>query len=105
MDVPGWVWAVTVGVILVMLAVDFLGHARKAHIPSLKESGAWSAAYVLVALAFGVVVWQVWGAEFGQQYFCGYVLEKSLSVDSLFVFVLILSSFGVPRQFQQKVLW
>jgi len=104
MDVPGWVWAVTVGVILVMLAVDFLGHARKAHIPSLKESGAWSAAYVLVALAFGVVVWQVWGAEFGQQYFSGYVLEKSLSVDNLFVFVLILSSFRVPRQFQQKVL-
>lgn len=92
MDVPGWVWAATVGVILAMLVVDFVGHARKPHIPQLKESVGWSAAYVIIALLFGVVVWTVWGAEFGQQYFSGYVLEKSLSVDNLFVFVLILSS-------------
>lgn len=104
MDVPGWVWAATVGVILAMLVVDFVGHARKPHIPQLKESAGWSAAYVIIALLFGVVVWTVWGAEFGQQYFSGYVLEKSLSVDNLFVFVLILSSFRVPRQYQQKVL-
>ncbi|MGC0250633.1 TerC family protein [Pseudactinotalea sp. Z1748] len=104
MDVPLWVWGVTVGVIVAMLLVDFLGHVRKAHEPQLREAGLWSAAYVLIALIFGVVVWVTWGSEYGQQYFSGYVLEKSLSVDNLFVFVLILSSFRVPRQYQQKVL-
>lgn len=104
MNVPLWVWGVTVGVILAMLVVDFVGHVRKAHEPQLKESAIWSAAYVFIALVFGVVVWANWGSEFGQQYYSGYVLEKSLSVDNLFVFVLILSSFRVPRRYQQKVL-
>ena len=104
MDVPGWAWALTVAAVLVMLAVDYLGHVRSAHEPSLGESARWSAGYVGVALAFGLLVWGVWGAEYGGQYFSGYVTEKSLSVDNLFVFVLVMASFRVPRRNQQKVL-
>jgi tellurite resistance protein TerC len=104
MYVPVWVWAVTVGVILAMLAVDYLGHVRTPHEPSLRESTRWSAAYVAVALVFGVIVWVVWGSTYGEEYFAGYITEKSLSVDNLFVFVLIMTSFKVPRQLQQKVL-
>src|SRR5918998_1512962 len=73
MDVPFWVWAVTVGVIV-------------------------------AALVFGLLIWWRWGAGFAGEYFAGYVTEKSLSVDNLFVFVLIMASFGVPRELQQNVL-
>ena len=104
MDVPGWVWALTVGVVLVMLAIDYLGHVRSSHEPSLREAARWSAAYVGVALVFGALVWWVWGAEKGGEYLAGYVTEKSLSVDNLFVFVLIVAAFRVPRPYQQKVL-
>lgn len=104
MDVPGWVWAVTVGLIVLMLAVDFVGHVRTPHAPSLREASIWSSVYIIIALLFGVVVLLVWGPVFGQEYFAGYVTEKSLSVDNLFVFVLIMASFKVPRLYQQKVL-
>ncbi|MBO0900247.1 TerC family protein [Cellulomonas sp. zg-ZUI222] len=104
MVVEFWVWAVTVGVILAMLAVDYVGHVRSPHEPTLRESAWWSAGYVGIALVFGVVVWAVWGSTYGAEYFAGYVTEKSLSVDNLFVFVLIMASFRVPRLYQQKVL-
>ena len=104
MNVPVWVWLVTVGVILAMLAVDFVGHARVPHAPSMRESAWWSAAYVAVALVFGLVVWAGWGGGFAGEYFAGYITEKSLSVDNLFVFVLIMATFRVPRLLQQKVL-
>jgi tellurite resistance protein TerC len=104
MDVPVWVWIVTVGVILAMLAVDYVGHVRTPHAPSLREATRWSIAYVAIALVFGVIVWIVWGGTYGGEYFAGYITEKSLSVDNLFVFVLIMTSFRVPRLYQQKVL-
>lgn len=104
LDVPLWAWAATVGIIIVMLTVDFVGHVRTPHAPTLKESALWSGAYVLIALVFGVGVWIVFGADFGQEFFAGYITEKSLSLDNLFVFVLIMASFKVPRQNQQKVL-
>ncbi|GIG29446.1 TerC family protein [Cellulomonas marina] len=104
MDVPVWVWVVTVGAIIAMLAVDYIGHVRHAHEPTLRESARWSIAYVAVAVAFGFVVWLVWGGQYGGEYFAGYITEKSLSVDNLFVFVLIMAAFRVPRQYQQKVL-
>ena len=103
-DVAVWVWGVTVAGILAMLVVDYVGHVRSPHEPTLRESAWWSAGYVGVALLFGVVVWIVWGSTYGAEYFAGYVTEKSLSVDNLFVFVLIMASFRVPRLFQQKVL-
>ena len=104
MDVPAWAWGLTVALILVMLAIDYVGHVRSPHEPTLRESALWSAGYVGVALVFGLVVWLVWGGDLGGQYFAGYVTEKSLSVDNLFVFVLIMASFRVPRRYQQKVL-
>lgn len=104
MDVPVWVWAITVGAIIAMLAVDYVGHVRTPHAPSLREATRWSIAYVAIAVIFGGVVWAVWGSTYGGEYFAGYITEKSLSVDNLFVFVLIMTSFRVPRDYQQKVL-
>jgi tellurite resistance protein TerC len=104
MDVPFWAWAVTVAVIVGMLVFDFVGHVRKPHAPTLRESAIWSAGYVAIAVAFGLLIWGVYGGQYGGEYFAGYVTEKSLSVDNLFVFVLIMASFAVPRVAQQKVL-
>ncbi|MGY1754784.1 TerC family protein [Blastococcus sp. SYSU D01042] len=104
MDVPFWVWAVTVGAIVGMLLFDFYGHVRTPHAPSLRESATWSAVYVAIAVVFGLLVLIFAGGTFGGEYFAGYITEKSLSVDNLFVFVLIMASFAVPRELQQKVL-
>ncbi len=104
MDVSPWVWAVTVVVIVGMLAFDFVGHARTPHAPTLRESAIWSAVYVGIAVVFGLLVVWFYGAEYGGEYFAGYLTEKSLSVDNLFLFVLIMASFAVPRALQQKVL-
>ncbi len=104
MDVPFWVWAVTVGAIVGMLVFDFYGHVRTPHAPTLRESATWSAIYVGIAVLFGLLVLIFAGGTFGGEYFAGYITEKSLSVDNLFVFVLIMASFAVPRELQQKVL-
>jgi tellurite resistance protein TerC len=104
MDVPFWIWAVTIGAVVGMLVLDFVGHVRTPHAPTLRESAAWSAVYVGVAIVFGLLVLWSAGPEFGGEYFAGYITEKSLSVDNLFVFVLIMAGFGVPRHLQQKVL-
>ena len=104
MDVPFWIWAVTVAAVLGMLALDLVGHVRTPHAPGLRESALWSAGYVGVAVVFGLVVLAVGGGEPGGGYFAAYLTEKSLSVDNLFVFVLIMASFRVPRTLQPKVL-
>jgi len=104
MDVPFWIWAITVAGIVGMLVFDFVGHVRTPHAPSLREAATWSAVYVGIAVVFGLLVLWFGGATPGSEYFAGYVTEKSLSVDNLFVFVLIMASFGVPRIAQQKVL-
>jgi tellurite resistance protein TerC len=98
------VWAVTVAAIVGMLVFDFVGHVRTPHAPTLRESAVWSAAYVGLALVFGLLVLVLSGAEYSGEYFAGYITEKSLSVDNLFVFVLIMAAFRVPRELQQKVL-
>jgi tellurite resistance protein TerC len=104
MDVPFLIWALTIAAIVAMLLFDFLGHVRTPHAPTLRESAIWSAVYVGLALVFGLLILWFYGARFAGEYFAGYVTEKSLSVDNLFVFVLIMASFGVPRELQQKVL-
>jgi tellurite resistance protein TerC len=104
MDVPFWAWALTITAIVAMLLFDFVGHVRKPHAPSLRESATWSAIYVAVGILFGLLILWFYGADYGGQYFAGYITEKSLSVDNLFVFVLIMAAFGVPRELQQKVL-
>jgi tellurite resistance protein TerC len=104
MDVPFLVWALTIAVIVGMLIFDFVGHVRTPHAPTLRESAIWSAVYVGVAVVFGLLVLWFSGAQYAGEYFAGYVTEKSLSVDNLFVFVLIMAAFAVPRELQQKVL-
>jgi tellurite resistance protein TerC len=104
MDVPGYVWLLTVAGIVGLLVFDFVFHVRKAHTPTLRESSLWSALYVGIAIAFGIGVWIIGGQTMGTEYFAGYVTEKALSVDNLFVFLIIMTSFRVPRADQQKVL-
>jgi len=104
MDVPAVVWWLTVVGIVGLLVFDFVFHVRTAHVPTLREAAIWSSAYVGIALAFGIGVWLFGGGEMGGEYFAGYVTEKALSVDNLFVFLIIMSSFKVPRADQQKVL-
>ncbi|MFV0427340.1 MAG: TerC family protein [Beutenbergiaceae bacterium] len=103
-DVPGWMWIVTLAIVVTMLTVDFVGHVRRPHRPTVGEAARWTGVYYGIAALFGVFVWVSLGSEFGIQYYNGWVLEASLSVDNLFVFVLIMSSFRVPREYQQKVL-
>lgn len=104
MDVPDWVWALTVLGIVGLLAFDFIFHVRKAHVPTLREAAVWSAAYVGVAVLFGIGLLMFGSSDAGPEYFAGYVTEKALSVDNLFVFLVIIASFRVPREDQQKVL-
>jgi tellurite resistance protein TerC len=103
-EVPSIVWTLTVAGIVALLAFDFFFHVRKAHTPSLKESAIWSAIYVGIAVLFGLGVFLFGGSTMGTEYFAGYITEKALSVDNLFVFLIIMASFKVPRADQQKVL-
>ncbi|HYI24536.1 MAG TPA: TerC family protein [Thermomicrobiales bacterium] len=104
MNVPLWVWALTIAAIIGLLVFDFYAHVKTPHTPSLKEAGFWSAFYIALALAFGVLMWFVWDRDHGIEYFAGFLTEKSLSVDNLFVFLIIMTSFRVPSEYQQKVL-
>ncbi|MEO8246212.1 MAG: TerC/Alx family metal homeostasis membrane protein [Chloroflexota bacterium] len=104
LDVTGTTWALTVGLVLLLLAVDLALAVGRPHEVGFREATITSIFYVAVAIGFGVVFGSVAGWEFGGQYFAGYIVEKSLSVDNLFVFVIIMSTFAVPRQHQQKVL-
>ncbi|MEE2031059.1 TerC family protein [Rhodococcus chondri] len=97
-------WLITIAVIAALFVFDFFAHVRKPHAPSLRESGFWSAVFIGIALVFGAVVFAVWGPTYGGEYFAGYITEKALSVDNLFVFVIIMATFAVPREYQQKVL-
>lgn len=104
MAVSPLIWGITIVVILALLAFDYFFHIRKAHVPSLKEAAIWSSIYVGLAVVFGILVLIFGGGQMGSEYFAGYITEKALSVDNLFVFLIIMSSFRVPREDQQKVL-
>jgi tellurite resistance protein TerC len=104
MDVSPLVWTLTIVFILGLLAFDFFFHVRKAHVPSLKEAAFWSSIYVGLAIVFGFGILFFGGPGPGSEYFAGYITEKALSVDNLFVFLIIMASFRVPREDQQKVL-
>ncbi|MEH6381135.1 MAG: TerC/Alx family metal homeostasis membrane protein [Dietzia cercidiphylli] len=97
-------WSLSVGLIVGLLLFDYFFHVRKEHIPTLRESAIWSAMYVGIAIVFGFLVWIFGGNQMGVEYFAGYITEKALSVDNLFVFLLLLTSFKVPRAGQQKAL-
>lgn len=96
-------WWVTIAGVLALVALDFL-LTRRPHEVSMKEAVGWSAFYIALPLAFGLWVWSQHGSQIGVEYYTGYLVEKSLSVDNLFIFILILTSFAVPRVLQQRVL-
>jgi tellurite resistance protein TerC len=104
MDVSPLAWGATAVAVLGLVAFDFFAHVRKAHAPSFGESARWSAFYIALALLFGVGLGLAAGWGPGSEYFAGYVTEKSLSVDNLFVFLIIITKFAVPPASQQKVL-
>ncbi|KPJ24224.1 tellurium resistance protein TerC [Corynebacterium ulcerans] len=109
MEVNMMVWIITFVAISGFFVFDFYSHVKTPHEPTLKESAGWSLFYVALACAFGVFLWFVWGEpgnphQHGIEFFTGYVTEKALSVDNLFVFALIMGTFKIPRKYQQKVL-
>ncbi len=96
-------WAVTIGVLLALLAVDFVV-TRRPHEVGMREAIGWSVFYLALPTVFGLFVWWTYGSTPGVEFFTGYVVEKSLSVDNLFVFMLLLSAFAVPAALRQRVL-
>lgn len=104
LEISAVTWGVTIAVIVGLLAVDLILAAARPHRVGFREATAWSVFYILVAIAFGVWFAVTYGGDFGTQYFAGYIVEKSLSVDNLFVFVIIMTTFAVPEQHQHKVL-
>lgn len=104
MQVSALEWVITIVVVLGLFVFDFFAHVRTPHEPSFRESGFWSAVYIGLALLFGgYVAWQ-WGSTYAGEYYAGFVTEKALSVDNLFIFLIIMGTFAVPRIYQQKVL-
>jgi tellurite resistance protein TerC len=104
MDVTLLTWALVIGAIMALIVVDLLTVSRKPHDVMFKEAAIWSIFYIGVAIGFGVWVWQTAGSQFGTEYFAAYLVEKSLSVDNLFVFIIILAQFAVPSIYHQRVL-
>ncbi|WP_043535057.1 TerC family protein [Actinomyces polynesiensis] len=104
MDVHALGWIGLAAIVLVLITIDIVGHVRSPHIPSMKESVWWTVGYIVLALVFGLVIWAVYGATYAGEYYAGYITEKSLSLDNLFVFIIIMETFRVPRQYQQKAL-
>jgi tellurite resistance protein TerC len=104
MEINALTWIVTIAVIIALLLFDYIFHVRKAHTPTIREAAVWSAIYVGIALLFGLVFFAFGDTQHAVEYYAGYITEKALSVDNLFVFLVIMASFKVPREYQQKVL-
>ena len=104
MDVSLLTWSIVVAAIILLVVIDLLTVSRKAHDVLFKEAAAMSIFYIAVAVGFGIWVWQSAGSVYGTEYFAAYLVEKSLSVDNLFVFIIILAQFKVPSIFHQRVL-
>ncbi|MDO8309839.1 MAG: TerC family protein [Actinomycetota bacterium] len=104
MDVSLWVWVALISAIVAMLLADLFMH-RDAHEIRLREAATWSVIWVAIGLVVGGVIWWGYGSEFGLQYFAGYIIEKSLAVDNVFVWAVIFGYFAVPKQYQHRVLF
>ena len=104
MVVHPWAWGILALVAVGLVALDFLGHARNPHPPTAAEAARWTLFYVGLAAVFGVGIWLTNGWLYAQEFYAGWAMEWSLSVDNLFVFILILKAFRVPRENQQKAL-
>jgi tellurite resistance protein TerC len=104
MQITPLVWLITIAVTIAFFVFEFFVHVRKPHEPTIAESARWSVFYISLALLFGVGIGLVSGWNFGGEYFAGYLTEKALSIDNLFVFLIVMTGFAVPKAFQQKVL-
>ncbi len=104
MDVPTWLWWTTISVTSAILVFDVVVIGRRPHEPSMKEVSVALAGFVGMAITFGIGVWILAGHEYGTQFFAGWLTEYSLSVDNLFIFIIIMAKFAVPRELQQSAL-
>ncbi|HYJ68854.1 MAG TPA: TerC family protein [Nocardioidaceae bacterium] len=104
MEVSTLAWSITVGVTIAVLAFDVFIIGRRPHEPSMKECALAIGAYTALALLFGLWVWFDYGGRFAGEFYAGWLTEYSLSVDNLFVFIIIMSRFSVPRKYQQEAL-
>ncbi len=104
MNVPVWVWGLTLGITIAVLLVDIFIIGRRPHEPSRREVSVALTVYIGMAVVFGIGVWIFAGHRYGTEFFAGWLTEYSLSVDNLFIFILIMSRFGVPRKYQQEAL-
>jgi tellurite resistance protein TerC len=103
-QVSAFVWTISLVAVVALLAFDLLVIGRRPHVPSMRECALWVVFYVSLAVAFGIAVSMGYGASHGGEFFAGWLTEYSLSVDNLFVFVIIMARFKVPKAFQQKAL-
>ena len=104
MTVPGWAWVAFLAFVVAMLALDVFVLRRRPHEVSLREAGAWSAVWIILGLGFGGLIWAWAGSGTAQAYLAGYLIEKSLSVDNIFLFAAIFSGFAIPARYQHRVL-
>ena len=104
MHLEPWVWWVTIAATVVIFAFDLIVVGRRPHEPSMKECSAYLSLYVGMAVIFGAVIWYFFGHEHGVDFYSGWLTEYSLSIDNLFIFIIIMSKFAVPRKYQQYAL-
>jgi tellurite resistance protein TerC len=104
MNVPVWVWVLTIGLTASLLLLDVFFIGRRPHVPSMAEAGRYLAMYISMAVLFGLGVWHFSGVDYAGQFFAGWLTEYSLSVDNLFVFLIIMAKFSVPQKLQQTAL-
>jgi tellurite resistance protein TerC len=104
LNITPLIWIITIAVTIAFFVYEFFAHVRKPHEPSIGESARWSAFYIGLALLFGVGIGVFSDWTFGGEYFAGYLTEKALSIDNLFVFLIVMTGFAVPKIYQQKVL-
>ena len=100
-----WFWIAFNVAVLAVLAIDLLGFNRKAHTPSTREAAIWSGVWIALSLAFNALIWRWQGAAHATEFLAGYLIEYSLSVDNIFVFVLIFARFSTPPKYQHRVLF
>ncbi|MCW2748805.1 MAG: Integral rane protein TerC, partial [Nocardioidaceae bacterium] len=104
MNVSALEWGITIGVTVAVLLFDVIVIARRPHEPTLKECAIALGVYISLAVAFGAWVWMYHGHDFGVEFYAGWLTEYSLSVDNLFIFIIIMGSFAVPKKYQQEAL-
>jgi tellurite resistance protein TerC len=104
MPVPWWAWAALTAAIAAMLAVDLFLH-RDNHVVGFKEAAIWSGVWIAAGLAFGLILWSWQGDQAAGAYYAGYLIEKALSVDNVFIFAMIFTFFAVPAAYQHKILF